>query len=315
MEQDSRMRSIGVYRPLRGGGHAGTYFLIDYDCIGLKDAFVRTQVEVIDEREWMRERAAADGVTLVTMKLEEVRREVAGAIRWTKAHRFRLPTALEKCLRVIDGAGDVENADVKAFGTEDGGLYYLGYESDLARRLMEETVDDFLEREDVSYAFVEDLRAEDEGMAEDEWDMAEDEWDEEAEEPIDPEDLKERLGQLDEVTRKLEDDVVERVKGWCQANGREVEPGLRAAAHLFAQLAVGRYVMRDREEVGGQKVEELLRGVAETRMGALPREMRESASRALELIATYGQGLPAGEPPLTAVLDTWAEKPDEAEGG
>jgi hypothetical protein len=49
----------------------------------------------------------------------------------------------------------VENASVADFGAEDG-LFYVGYEEDLEKALKGVTLDEFLDREDVDYEFMDD---------------------------------------------------------------------------------------------------------------------------------------------------------------
>ena len=83
------------------------------------------------------------------VNLAEVRRAVAGAIRWTRVHPFRVPPDTERCLRVLDGVGDIEAADISDFGDENGDMYYVGRQIDLVKCLRGVTLEEFLDREDV----------------------------------------------------------------------------------------------------------------------------------------------------------------------
>jgi hypothetical protein len=125
-EEDGGIRSVTVMRPIRGGGHVAAFFLIDYDCIGLKDAFVRLNVDALEVRENLRAKSISQGVRLVRITTQDARQMLASAIRWTLDHPFfRLPADAERCLKIVGGAGELENADVRDFGTEDGGLLYI----------------------------------------------------------------------------------------------------------------------------------------------------------------------------------------------
>jgi hypothetical protein len=135
----------------------------------------------------------------VQVGLVEVRQHLAAAIRWTREHSFRLPASLDKCLRLIDGAGDVESAGTAQFGTADGGLFYLGYAHDLEKRLIGMSLEEFLGREDVDYEFVED---------------GGEEWDEEEEE-----ELSEEESRVFELADAMARTCEARVRQWCSENG------------------------------------------------------------------------------------------------
>src|ERR1035437_563598 len=62
---DQRMVSIHVMRPVRGGQTVAAVFLIDRDCIGLKDAFYRLDIDPLPLRESLRRRSESDDMRVV----------------------------------------------------------------------------------------------------------------------------------------------------------------------------------------------------------------------------------------------------------
>ena len=152
---DNRLRSLYVLRPVRGGAHVAAVFLIDYDCIGLKDAFYRLDVDVRAIREMLRERSRNEpDLKFIRIDAAEARGMVGQAIRWTREHRyFRMPADTERCLKIIGGAGDVQNSDISKFGSGKRGLLYVGREVDLRRRLVGISVQEFMDMEGVKVLF------------------------------------------------------------------------------------------------------------------------------------------------------------------
>jgi hypothetical protein len=286
-EQDNRIRSLIAFRPLRTGGHAAAYFLIDYDCLGLKDAFVRTNVDIVDQREWLRERSRADNVRLLQIALPELRSQLASAVRWTRSHPFSLPPGLDKCLRLIGGMCDPENADISDFGTDDGGLFYFGYESDLARRLIDLSVDEFMERDDVECLFVEDMRDEDAFTADE---------DEPPDEPHHRNALIDRLNQLDAFERKIEDSLVLRARQWCIDTGHTVESGLRHVARALARAVTVHHVAEECADEERKRLWEAVNEGTRRQRAALPRDLQESYDRAMILMEQFLKQAPLVQP-------------------
>jgi hypothetical protein len=155
--EDARIVNLIVFRPVRDGSFAAAFFLIDYDCIGLKDAFHRFDTMPTDVISNLRAQSREDGSQLVKITGDETRRLIAAAARWTRDHRFRLSNRWEKCTRILGGAIDMNAADTTGFGTADGGLLYVGRHKDLEHLLLDETLDEFLARKDVECQFVEEV--------------------------------------------------------------------------------------------------------------------------------------------------------------
>jgi hypothetical protein len=81
--------SIFVYKRAAGLTGVGC-FLIDRGVVGLKDAYTRMNIgrEEFDE---ILKRSGDRGIPLDRVTVEDVRRVVAGAVRWTGQNGMRLP--------------------------------------------------------------------------------------------------------------------------------------------------------------------------------------------------------------------------------
>jgi hypothetical protein len=147
LPSSDRLIDIIAIRPDRQGRDHAAGFLIDRDCIGLKDAFVKFDVS----RTAIRDNVASHGLTRIRIPIEEVRSLVASAIRWTRDHNFRLPPDMRRAVEFLGGVGDPSTADTAGFGTPDGKLLYIGRLQDLQSRLSDMTVQEFSNRPDVEF--------------------------------------------------------------------------------------------------------------------------------------------------------------------
>jgi hypothetical protein len=240
-----RKISLHVLRPVRGGQTVGVFFLIDRDCIGLQDALYRLDMEPSAFRESLREHSRADGTRILRVELAEVRGIVAGAIRWTRAHPFRLPPDTERCLKIIGGVGAIDTADIRDFGDEDGGLYYLGREEDLVRCLRDITLEEFMGRDDVTCDFLEDEGTFHDGEeydadAEDREYREEGAYEEdgspmEASEPLDGEAMEQILGELRE---RVKHNILNAARRWCFSQAVAPHPELANVVDLFVEASL-----------------------------------------------------------------------------
>jgi len=144
--QDDGMASVQVLVHVPGGGYATVGFLVDTWCAGLKDAWYRLEISMSEFRDANKNH----GVNLIDIDLEDVRSLVAGGIRFARQNGFRLPRHYERAVKIIGGVGDIDSADISNFG-KDGGLLWCGSMSDLRKRLVGCTFDEFLSRDDVDY--------------------------------------------------------------------------------------------------------------------------------------------------------------------
>jgi len=227
------MESLIVFRKVRSGGHVAAFFLIDYLCIGLKDVCCHADVVPSEMIEKCRSQLWSK---VQRMSVDEMRSTVAAAIRWAREHDFRLPTELQRGLKVLGGTVSSENADTSEFGAEgeDGRrgscLHYVGLKNDLKKRLLNETLEGFLAREDVTADFMDDEEYDD-----DEYDDDEADDDEEPEESV-----------RDDLIMELLEEVPE----WCQQHGLTVAKELREAAilHTSALMRVLPRLAEDMEK-------------------------------------------------------------------
>jgi len=135
-----------VYK--QGGGLAGVAaFLVDQGVVGLKDAWVTMgvdrseMVDIIDQ-------STRRGIRMRRVSVDEVRRWVAGGLRWAHDNGMRLPKDWQKPASIIGGGGDWASADVSAFEKE-----FAGHPEDLRQRLIAEPLETFLQRKDITFTF------------------------------------------------------------------------------------------------------------------------------------------------------------------
>lgn len=143
-----------VYK--RGAGLSGAAsFLVDRGVVGLKDAWTRMDIER-GELDNILDGSAARGIRMRRAGVEEVRRWVAGGIRWAHENGMRLPKDWAKPASLIGGVGDWASADVSAFAKE-----FAGHPEDLRQRLVGEPLETYLKRTDIDFQFDESAPFED----------------------------------------------------------------------------------------------------------------------------------------------------------
>ncbi len=130
------------------GGMTGVAaFLVDQGVVGLKDAWHNIGIDraMLDS---MMDGVKTGGVKMVRCKLDEARRWVAGAARWAHDNGMRLPKDWLKTATLIGGVGDWKAADVSNFVME-----FAGHPEDLRQRLIGQSFESYLAREDVEFTF------------------------------------------------------------------------------------------------------------------------------------------------------------------
>ena len=243
---DDRMLGIQVLRPVRGGTTAAAIFLIDRDCIGLKDAFYQTDVDPAALRESLRLRSEVSDTRVTRIDLEQARKTVAEAICWTRQHPFfRMPPETDRCVKILGGVGDIDAADVSDFG-KDGKLFYVGRKVDLEPCLLTMDVFEFMERDDVECIFHQgnatfgDIEDDFEEGFDDEYEDEDEEEDEEededgmllegqADEAATAEELRKALESMREQAKR---NMLDAVRKWCFKQAIMPEPELEAAVNL-----------------------------------------------------------------------------------
>jgi hypothetical protein len=226
--EEKGMAAIQVLGHTAAGRSAFAAFLVDIWCVGLKDAFGRSDVPASDFREAriepMIEQGHATPVNWLTAKAL-----VASAVRFSRQNGFRLPHDWEKWASIFgrDMAEEARDADLSDFGV-DGGLRYMGTEEFLRTRLVGCTFEEFLSRPDVQWVM--------QGQAEFlEGDDEEDEDDDDIDDdPID-EDFKVDEEQLEMAGKVLDDavaQVIRNVRTWCSEKEISPHPELEKAAKI-----------------------------------------------------------------------------------
>jgi hypothetical protein len=141
-------RQVEFFCFKRGAGTGAlACFLVDRGVVGLKDAYVRTGVDR-EELEFVLRQSRDHGIRMRRTDVAEVRRWVAGALRWAHENGMRLPKDWVKTASLIGGVGDWKTADVSAFAKE-----FAGHPDDLRRRLIAEPFESYVRRTDVDFVF------------------------------------------------------------------------------------------------------------------------------------------------------------------
>ncbi|MCL2639551.1 MAG: hypothetical protein FWD53_01770 [Phycisphaerales bacterium] len=264
-EKLDEMEDFLVFRKVRSGGWVVAFFLVDYLCIGLKDVFCRTDVTPSEIIERCRTQS---GMKVQRVSVEEVRSTLAAAVRWTQENDFRLPTELPRALKVLGGGAlPVDDANTPpltaVFGTDDGGLCYVGLKHDLKKRLIHETLDEFLARPDVTV----DFRDADASTWHDDekYDDDDDEYDDDE---LD-DDITQAAG--DAVQR-----VITRVKKWCAESGQQPHPYLKEAI-LLTMMAMAQNLKDGDGETIQETQKRLLAVQSEEMQRELPAALQQFA--------------------------------------
>lgn len=150
-EDFEAMGQMQLFAYKRGAGFSGmAAFLVDRGVVGLKDAWVRMGLakdEFADAIEGCRRR----GIEMRRSSPEELRRWIAGGLRWAHDNGMRLPREWAKPASLIGGVGDWQSADISAFVKE-----FAGHPEDLRQRLVGESLDSYLRRDDVRFILATD---------------------------------------------------------------------------------------------------------------------------------------------------------------
>jgi hypothetical protein len=208
-----RQCSVFVLREEAGRRHfAG--FLVDRGVAGLKDAWVLPNIpqEQFDHIV----RKAGEEFKFVRTTIANARSIVAGAIRYATQWGFRLPSDLDRALKVIDGVGDWRSADVSRFVPE-----FAGTRADLQRRCIGQPLEEFLARTDVTFIFDERNSL----VTYDEDEDVEDELDDLMDDP----EIVEEAEVMVDTMRRMNDALIADITKWCVSKNLVPHPALAAA--------------------------------------------------------------------------------------
>lgn len=213
--------SIIVLARTPGGRCAVASFLVDLWCVGLKDAWGKSETppeHLADLRDGARDRGA------VRMPVEEARRLVAAGVRFARENGFRLPDHWQKWVSVFGEMPRLESLDMSDFGVEAEGrgkkLRYVGTEQFLRTRLTGCTVESFVARPDVEWII---------GAGPADFD----DFGEEADDEFDDADPDEEVAAMAEMLRATSTKTADEVRKWCFAQREVPHRLLQDAAQLL----------------------------------------------------------------------------------
>jgi len=249
-----------IFAYKRAAGLTGVAcFLIDRGVVGLKDAFTRMNIGR-EEFDNILKRSEDNDISINRVAVEDVRRAVAGGIRWAHQNGMRLPREWVKTASLIGGVGDWASADVSNFVME-----FAGHPEDLRQRLIGESFDSYIRRPDVRIIFSNaapymDQRTGEYAPSSDfEFDDDVDEEKEDLESIVDESldsDLEELSARVVPIALGLAEETVE----WLLAHKRTPSPELPEAwqsillATLFSETALRDAPWSRVAELGGQLI-------------------------------------------------------------
>lgn len=224
-----------VYK--RAAGLTGiACFLVDRGVVGLKDAWTQMKVER-SEFQRLLDRSRSGGIAMKRVTVNDIRRMVAGGIRWAHDNGMRLPKDWAKTAALIGGVGDWASADVSQFVNE-----FAGHPEDLRQRLISEPFESYIRRPDIEFTFSDNAPYLDQETGEyidaDEWDDEEDYNEDEFE--ADEFDDEELQSLIDDLPKEQIDALIDRyttaavglaqeTTHWLEARNQAASPELMEA--------------------------------------------------------------------------------------
>ncbi|NBC10329.1 MAG: hypothetical protein GVY24_01155 [Planctomycetes bacterium] len=252
-DEGEGMCSVMVLRQGPEGRHVMGAFLIDFWCLGLKDAFGRIGVSEADLAE-QRERMVEGGVQSRAITLEVARQLVAGAIRWTREKGFKLPPQTDRWLTVLGDGLPIADADLGRFGGPNGKLHYEGTVPDLIKRLPDGDMNKFMQRSDTEVTFV-----------------LPDEDDEFADGILAGEDEEAALeAELGALAEKQGEQMLSVALRWCRDQGVTPHPRLGEAAQVMLLATLTGMTQGDEEGTDEPVAFDLLNAAVEHDPGLRP---------------------------------------------
>jgi hypothetical protein len=308
--QGKGLASIVVLAKTPGGRCAYAGFLVDSWCVGLKDAWGKSEASAAEIQE-LRERAVRD-MAGVRMSADEARRLVAGGVRFSRQNGFRLPDHWQKWVSVFGEMGPPESVDLTGFGieTERGTkLRYVGTEQFLRSRLIASTVEAFMSRPDVEVLMDVGAPGEFDDYGDDETDEDDDAFDDAA--------LDDEVAGLADVLRVTSFKTASEVRKWCFTRGVVPHRMLEDAAEL---LLIGLLpAMAHEDAVASGEMPQSQQapdrwGPVEAALAEYPPEERQEMRLALDQVTRFMQSF--SNP--VAMLEAMGIRPaegDEEEAG
>jgi hypothetical protein len=222
--EEKGLAAIQVLGHTAAGRSAFAAFLVDIWCVGLKDAFGRSDVPASEFREDRIEPMIEQGYA-TPVSWRTAKALVASGIRFSRQNGFRLPHDWEKWASIFgrDMAEEARDADLSDFGI-DGGLRYMGTEEFLRTRLVGCTFEEFISRPDVQWLMQGEAELFDDDDDDD--DIDDDLIDEDFD--VDEEQLEMAAKVLDDAVAQVTRNVIT----WCSERGIAPHPQLEKAARI-----------------------------------------------------------------------------------
>lgn len=218
--KENGMATVFVLRRTITQGLVMAAFLVDIWCAGLKDAWGWLNATMDEFRDRVLHPPGGRPDDLKRVDLAVVRQLVAGGIRFAEQNGFRLPPRHQRWTAMLGEMGDIDEADLADFGAN-GKLRWVGSETDLRKRLVGCSVQEFMQREDVECIL---------GM--DDFTLIDD--DEQA---------------LEETANQTSAALAKAVRQWCFATGRAPEPRLEEAVDIFFEALLALEAFEDDESL------------------------------------------------------------------
>jgi hypothetical protein len=264
-------------------------FLVDRGVVGLKDAWTKMRVDR-EELEHMLEASGERGIQMTRCTLDDVRRMVAGGIRWAHENGMRLPKDWAKAASVIGGVGDWASADVSAFVRE-----FVGHPDDLRQRLIGKPFDEYIQQKDIKIILSDNaplmdlrtgeyLQTGDEEYGADDDDEEDDESDDEQ---IPLEELQRIASQFDASSTALAAETTQWLAARNQTPASLLAEAWRSVllAAMLSKTALPEGSERDIEDLAAQLLEDMSRRIEES----LSAEYQRSIDQVLLHLKTDAQ--------------------------
>lgn len=255
------MAAIYVFKQVRSS-YVMVCFLVDVLCLGLKDAFGRLDIGPAAFREAVEEYGRR--VKMKSCKPELAWRLVAGGVRMARENGFRLPPRYERWLPVLGDPAECNTADLSDFRDGEGKLHFMGPLSDLRKRLVGCSLEDFLARDDVRVSQIvqsDDYEYDDDDDDAD-WDPSTDdldpqgtfvpgEWDEDG---LEDAAMQEMI--FEGAVKEIENKTLDAVRRWLFSEKIEPHPRLAEAVSMELEAMLQCGPINDADENAMSQIQE-----------------------------------------------------------
>jgi hypothetical protein len=238
-------------------------FYVDLWCAGLKDAWGRLDFTHQDFREMLDEMSRRMELRFVEIDPEDARALLAGSVRFARQNGFRLPARWQRWAALLGGADDWAEADLGPFGVG-GKLRWVGPETDLRRRLIGSSVEEFLARRDVEFIL--------------------------GSEGLDELEEGEAREAVEDAAEMLRRNMVDAVRRWCFARGEVPHPRLGEAVDVVLESIFQAEELADDQigdEAGTRAAAENMSHLLELEPPAEARTLGDALDQAHRFISTF----------------------------